>query len=186
GADAAVVSALDDPGGAASGKLFVLAAGGHGEYRAYTATGLYGIGLGAARLEASRLSSDDGNGNTNSDRWVAVDAQVGLGVGYGRVLDVGTRMRVARIATALARSRSLGRPIDDATAAKLQRAWWGLRGELGAHRRLTTTVAILREAGVLLGEPDAEQRIAAARSRADATTRPLIDNERLFRGPVGR
>lgn len=42
------------------------------------------------------------------------------------------------------------------------------------------------QVAVLLGEPDAEQRIAAARSRADATTRPLIDNERLFRGPVGR
>jgi hypothetical protein len=36
---------------------------------------------------------------------------------------------------------------------------------------------------VLLGEPDREARIEAARRRADATTRPLIENERLFQGP---
>ncbi len=37
------------------------------------------------------------------------------------------------------------------------------------------------QVSVLLGEPDREARIAAARAQADATTRPLIENERLFR-----
>jgi hypothetical protein len=33
---------------------------------------------------------------------------------------------------------------------------------------------------VLLNEPDQAARIEAARRRADATTRPLIERERLF------
>jgi hypothetical protein len=35
---------------------------------------------------------------------------------------------------------------------------------------------------VLLKEPDSSARIAAARAKADATTRALIERERLFRG----
>ena len=42
------------------------------------------------------------------------------------------------------------------------------------------------QVSVLLGEPDAQQRIEAANARADATTRPLIENERLFRRPATR
>jgi tetratricopeptide (TPR) repeat protein len=38
------------------------------------------------------------------------------------------------------------------------------------------------QVSVLLGEPDAAARIAAARAHADATTRPLIASERLFAG----
>lgn len=38
------------------------------------------------------------------------------------------------------------------------------------------------QVSVLLGEPDAAERIAAARARADATTLPLIERERLFAG----
>ena len=34
---------------------------------------------------------------------------------------------------------------------------------------------------VLLRDPDAAQRIALARARADATTKPLIERERLFK-----
>ena len=37
------------------------------------------------------------------------------------------------------------------------------------------------QVSVLLGEPDREARIAAARRHADAATRPLIESERLFR-----
>jgi choline-sulfatase len=37
------------------------------------------------------------------------------------------------------------------------------------------------QVSVLLREPDAPARIEAARQHADATTRPLIENERLFR-----
>lgn len=38
------------------------------------------------------------------------------------------------------------------------------------------------QVSVLLHEPDAAARIQAARDHADATTRPLIERERLFRG----
>jgi hypothetical protein len=37
------------------------------------------------------------------------------------------------------------------------------------------------QVSVLLREPDAEARIAAARARADDVTRELIARERLFR-----
>ena len=37
------------------------------------------------------------------------------------------------------------------------------------------------QASVLLNEPDKLERIAAARTRADATTKPLIERERLFK-----
>jgi hypothetical protein len=37
------------------------------------------------------------------------------------------------------------------------------------------------QVSVLLNEPDRAARIDAARRHADATTRPLIANERLFR-----
>jgi hypothetical protein len=38
------------------------------------------------------------------------------------------------------------------------------------------------QVSVLLNEPDAPKRIQLARERADATTRPLIERERLFQG----
>jgi hypothetical protein len=34
---------------------------------------------------------------------------------------------------------------------------------------------------VLLREPDAEARIALAKEKADAVTRPLIESDRLFK-----
>lgn len=42
------------------------------------------------------------------------------------------------------------------------------------------------QVSVLLDEPDQAARIAAARARADATTRPLIERERLFQGRAER
>jgi hypothetical protein len=52
-------------------------------------------------------------------------------------------------------ARALGRPISPDRGERVLAMWWTLRGEQGAHRRLTATVAMLREAGVLLDEPDA-------------------------------
>jgi hypothetical protein len=37
------------------------------------------------------------------------------------------------------------------------------------------------QVSVLLGEPDRAERIALARRKADRTTRPLVESERLFR-----
>jgi hypothetical protein len=42
-----------------------------------------------------------------------------------------------------------------ATSKKLQLTWWALRGERTTYRALVATVAVLREAGILLSEPDA-------------------------------
>jgi arylsulfatase A-like enzyme/Tfp pilus assembly protein PilF len=42
------------------------------------------------------------------------------------------------------------------------------------------------QVSVLLGEPDRDQRIQVARDQADATTAPLIANEKLFKGPPAR
>jgi hypothetical protein len=38
------------------------------------------------------------------------------------------------------------------------------------------------QVSVLLGEPDRGERVRRAREGADATTRPLIEREALFRG----
>jgi hypothetical protein len=157
GADAAVLGATRNPEGRQVSRLVGAVAAAHGELRGYARSGIYGVVFGTARLEATRLTyvDDDDPGQDNFDRWYALDLQLALGGGWGRVLDVGTRLRVARIASALERGRALGRPIDDELARRLQSAWWTTRGDLGGHRRLTTTVRILRDAGVLLGEPDA-------------------------------
>ncbi len=69
------------------------------------------------------------------------------------MLDVGARLRIRALEARLRRDRSLGRPIDDAVAAKLQATWWALRRDRTGFRQLAATVTILREAGVLLGEP---------------------------------
>jgi hypothetical protein len=71
------------------------------------------------------------------------------------VIDTGSLVRVRRLAAILEAEHALGRPIDPATAKKLQSAWWALRGTRSLHPVLVATVAILRESGVLLGEPDA-------------------------------
>ena len=42
------------------------------------------------------------------------------------------------------------------------------------------------QVSVLLNEPDQAQRIQLARERADATTRPLVEGERLFQRPRSR
>jgi hypothetical protein len=94
-------------------------------------------------------------GNQRKDTRAHADIQVALGGGYGRVLDVGGAIRVRRLARTLDAARALGKQIDAATAKRLQLAWWSLRGESSTYPALVATVAILREAGVLLGEPDA-------------------------------
>jgi hypothetical protein len=52
-------------------------------------------------------------------------------------------------------ARALGKPISAATSKKLQATWWALRRERSSFRSLIATIAILREAGILLGEPNA-------------------------------
>jgi hypothetical protein len=153
-ADAHVVAGLINPQGDAQSRGTQIVAHGDGEARFYRGS-IYGVGKAAADLQLDYVSDDDGNGNTFKSTQVWSDLEVAVGAGYGRVLDVGAAIRVRRLARALDAAKALGKPIDAATAKKLQLAWWALRGERTTYRSLLATVAILREAGVLLGEPDA-------------------------------
>ncbi len=128
---------------------------GGGEVRFYK-NQIYGVGQVAAGMQLNYVSiENDDPDDTIKDTRTYADLQFALGVGYGRVVDVGAAIRVRRLARMLDASRALGKQIDDATARKLQMAWWGLRGESSMYRAMVATVAILREAGILLGEPDA-------------------------------
>jgi len=131
---------------------------GHGEARFYSGQ-LYGVGKAAVQyqLDYTSFVFTDNTGNQMSNKFTQqmADLEVALGGGLGRVLDVGGAIRVRRLARTLDAARALGKPIDAAVAKKLQLAWWALRGERSTYRALLATVAILREAGVLLSEPDA-------------------------------
>ncbi len=133
-----------------------------GEARFYSGAGIYGVGKAAGALQTTYTSdvvSDQQiqqNGNADFKLTTTnADLDVALGAGYGRMLDVGAAIRVRRLARTLDAARALGKPIDAATSKKLQLTWWVLRGERSTYRSLVSTVTILREAGVLLGEPDA-------------------------------
>ena len=127
-----------------------------GEARFYSGT-VYGIGRGAAASQVNYVSDVDAANpdNTLKDTRFTADLQVAIGGGYGRVIDAGAAIRVRRLARTLDAARALGKQIDGATARRLQLTWWSLRGERSTYRALVATVAILREAGILLGEPDA-------------------------------
>jgi len=118
---------------------------------------LYGIGRAAAAAQVNYISDVDPNNpdNTLKDTRFTADLQIALGAGFGRVLDVGAAIRVRRLVRTLEAARALGRPIDAATSRRLQLTWWALRGERSTYRALVATVSLLRDAGVLLGEPDA-------------------------------
>jgi hypothetical protein len=156
GGDAHVVAGYVNPDGDGSNRGAVVTAQAHGEARFYSGQ-LYGIGQALTGFQMTYLSIDraDPNADDTKDARLSADLSVALGGGYGRVLDIGAQLRVRRLARALEANRALGRPIDAETARQLQSAWWALRGARSARRLLTSTVAILRKAGVLLGEPDA-------------------------------
>lgn len=148
---------IDLPGGGTASESLVFNGFGGGDARFYLGGGdLYGAVEGGLALSTTALKVERaGGGNTTRELVFGADINAGLGVGYGRVLDVGAGLRLRRIELALAQARVLGRPITPDLAARIMRAWWALRGEQGTHDRLVATVKILREAGVLLGEPDA-------------------------------
>ncbi len=142
--------------GATRGALFNVH--GSGEGRFYS-NKLYGIGKAAASFGLQYLSyvdaGDASGGNDIKDTQTQLDVEIALGGGYGRVVDVGAAIRVRRLSRMLDDARALGKPIDAATAKRLQLTWWALRGERSSFRALIATIAILREAGILLGEPNA-------------------------------
>jgi hypothetical protein len=151
-----LVAGYINPPGPAVSRGLLADLSGDGEARVYSGR-IYGVGRAAAGAQLSYVSDVDGNNPSNSlkDTRFIADLQLAVGGGYGRVLDVGAAIRVRRLARTLDAARALGKPIDAATARRLQLAWWALRGERSSYRALVSTVAILREAGALLDEPDA-------------------------------
>lgn len=130
---------------------------GHGEARFYFGQGsFYGVGQGflGGGVDYIFVNREDNTTNTDETLFYG-DLGIALGIGYGRVLDKGVAVRLERIELALKRANLLGRPITPDLAEKIYQAWWALRGRHGAHHHLVATVRLLREAGVLLGEPDA-------------------------------
>lgn len=155
-ATAHVVGGYINPDGDAATRGLQIDAAVDGEARFYSGK-LYGIGRAAADAQVNYVSDVDAANpnNTLKDTRFSADLQIAVGGGYGRVLDVGAAIRVRRLARTLEAARALGRPIDPSTGRRLQLTWWALRGERSTYRALVATVTILREAGILLGEPDA-------------------------------
>ena len=156
GGTAHVVAGYLDPDGAAVSRGAQVDLSARGEGRGYLGPGVYGIATLEATHQTTYLHVTQADGTAGAvDARFATELQLGLGVGWGRVLDVGSRVRVRRLSAVLEAARALGKPIDRTTARRLQSAWWALRATRSTHPVLVATVAILREAGVLLGEPDA-------------------------------
>ncbi len=151
-----LVTGFINPEGRAQSRGAQLDVSGDGEGRYYLGDA-YGIARAAVAVQMDYTAYIDGNnpGNDFKDTRFSADGEIAVGGGYGRQLDVGSAIRVRRLARALDANRALGRPIDAATAKKLQLTWWALRSERTTYRTLIATVAILREAGILLSEPDA-------------------------------
>jgi hypothetical protein len=156
-ADAHLVAGQINPDGSALSRGAELDVDATGEARFYSGH-IYGIGKAAASMQENYFADTqtEMNGSTSTKGTAfAADLQIALGGGYGRLLDVGAAIRVRRLSRALDANKALGRQIDKSTAKKLELTWWALRGERTTYRALVATVAILREGGVLLGEPDA-------------------------------
>ncbi len=151
-----VVAGFINPSGRAQTRGTLVDLAGTGEARFYSGK-IYGVGKAAVGTQISYINFKDGNdpGNDQNDTRFTGDVQLALGGGYGRVVDVGGAIRVRRLSRTLDANKALGKPIDNATARKLQLTWWALRRERSSYRALIATIAILREAGILLVEPDA-------------------------------
>lgn len=154
-AGAHVVAGYINPEGRAISRGAQVDIAGSADARFYRGS-VYGIGRAAVASQITYVSdvTDDPDDTLKDTRFTA-DLQAAIGAGYGRLLDVGAAIRVRRLTRTLEAARALGKPIDPATARRLQLTWWSLRGERSTYRALIATVAILRDAGILLGEPDA-------------------------------
>lgn len=98
--------------------------------------------------------------------------------GYGRVVDAGSQLRVARVERALRLAGVLEKvvAIDKATAAKLAAMWYRYRNTVGSYGQLGYTIDILKKAGLLREAVD------------PATTYRLIrvlDDPQLMNRPSG-
>jgi hypothetical protein len=150
-----LVTGLVNPEGRPQTRGAQLDATADGELRLYTGP-FYGIGRAVGEFQLN-YTSDVGNDPNNDvkDTRFEGDLAAAIGGGYGRVIDVGATIRVRRLSRTLEAARALGKPIDAATSKKLQLTWWSLRRERTSYQALLATIAVLREAGILLSDPDA-------------------------------
>jgi hypothetical protein len=154
-AGAHVVAGLINPRGREVTRGVQATASGGADVRYYVGPGLYFGGRAVLGTQVSYVADlEDDPGNDLRDARFTADAQAALVGGYGRVLDVGGAVRVRRLSRTLDAARALGKPISAELARRLQLTWWALRRERSSYRALVATIAILREAGILLGEPN--------------------------------
>lgn len=150
-----VAGVINYEGDASRAQIASLNAAGSAEVRGYSGN-LFGIGIGTALLGTDYLRiKRPGAAENTSSTLLSGELAVALGGGYGRIVDIGERIRVQRLERVLTQRKLLGRTISSSLAQELMRAWWKLRSEVGYHDRLVATVKILRDAGALLSEPDA-------------------------------
>lgn len=93
-------------------------------------------------------------------------------IGYGRILDVGSQLRLRRIERVLNAAGLLeGEAIDGPTGRKLARLWYQLRNTVGNYAQLGYTLRILRDAGLLKKDVDPATSYRLVR---------LLDDPQLF------
>jgi hypothetical protein len=94
---------------------------------------------------------DFGASPTIYDRRLAFasNVSVGGGPGYGRIYDVGPKLRLKRLQVVLKRAGLLSGPIDRAVGDQLVAAWYKLRNRLGSFWQLGYTLDVLQRANLL-------------------------------------
>jgi hypothetical protein len=157
GRGSVIAGVVNYQGDDSSARLISTNAGGSAQARFYTASGKwFGLGSGSGLIGFDYLRiKRPGGGNITNEKFLSAELGLAIGGGYGRIYDYGEALRVKRIESVLRKRKMLGRAIGPDLGERIMRAWWELRNEQGFHDRLVATVAQLREAGVLLGEPDA-------------------------------
>ncbi len=102
-------------------------------------SGGFGYGLGVSRVPAT------------PDKRVAFAGTLsaGGGPGYGRVVDIGPRLRMARVARVLRKAGAIEGDLDPTIGTKIIQAWYELRNRIGSYQRLGQTLRLLRKADLL-------------------------------------
>jgi hypothetical protein len=77
------------------------------------------------------------------------NVSVSGGPGYGRIYNVGPRLRLRRLQYHMKQAGLLTANIDRAVADQIIYAWYHLRNEIGSFKHLGYTLDILRKAGLL-------------------------------------